>query len=189
MTIVVGTLLGRYEILGVIGRGNMGAVYEARDPKIERQVAIKTISLIGQAVSEERKYRERLVQEARAAGRLLHPGLVTIFDVGEDPDSHDPFIVMEYVAGQSLDRLIDSSPAKKLPLASALQLVYEVAEALDYAHSQGVIHSDIKPANILITKDGRAKIADFGIAKLGHANMPLPGQLIGTPAYMAPEQL
>jgi serine/threonine protein kinase len=189
MTIVVGTLLGRYEILGVIGRGNMGAVYEARDPKIERQVAIKTISLIGQAVSEERKYRERLFQEARAAGRLLHPGLVTIFDVGEDPDSHDPFIVMEYVAGQSLDSLIDSSPTKKLPLPSALQLVYEVADALDYAHSQGVIHGDIKPANILITKDGRAKIADFGIAKLGRANMTLPGQLIGSPAYMAPEQL
>src|SRR5882757_9137148 len=100
MTIVVGNVLGRYEILGVIGRGNMGAVYEARDPKIERHVAIKAISLAGQEAAGEREYRERLFQEARAAGRLLHPGIVAIFDVGEDPESQDPFIVMEYVPGQ-----------------------------------------------------------------------------------------
>jgi serine/threonine protein kinase len=189
MSIEVGTLLGRYEILGVIGRGNMGAVYEARDPKIERQVAIKTISLQAQEAAAERKYRERLFQEARAAGRLLHPGIVTIFDVGEDPESHDPFIVMEYVPGQSLDHLIESSSANKLPLALTLQLIHEVAQALDYAHSQGVIHLDIKPANILITKEGRAKIADFGIARLSHSNLKLSGNVFGSPAYMAPEQL
>src|SRR5262249_33729666 len=138
MAIAVGTLLGRYEILGVIGRGSMGAVYEARDPKIERHVAIKTISLTDQDSSKDRKYRERLFQEARTAGRLSHPGIVTIFDVGEDPESHDPFIVMEYIAGESLDRLMSTSSDKKLPLASTLQLVQEIAEALNYAHNQGV---------------------------------------------------
>jgi serine/threonine protein kinase len=189
MAIAVGTVLGRYEILGVIGRGSMGAVYEARDPKIDRHVAIKTISLTGQESSSERKYRERLFQEARTAGRLSHPGIVTIFDVGEDPDSHDPFIVMEYVAGQSLDRLMDASADKRLPLASTLQLVQEIAEALNYAHTQGVVHRDIKPANILITKDGRAKVADFGIAKLGQSGPTSSGHLIGSPAFMAPEQL
>ncbi|HSS99828.1 MAG TPA: serine/threonine-protein kinase [Terriglobales bacterium] len=189
MAIAVGTLLGRYEILGVIGRGSMGAVYEARDPKIDRHVAIKTIALIEQELSKDRKYRERLFQEARTAGRLSHPGIVTIFDVGEDPESHDPFIVMEYVAGQSLDRLMDASADKKLPLYSALQLVKEIAEGLNYAHTQGVIHRDIKPANILITKEGRAKIADFGIAKLSHADTTPSGHLIGSPAFMSPEQL
>ena len=116
-----------------------------------------------------------------------HPGIVTIFDVGEDPEKHDPYIVLEYVTGQSLNQLLVRE--KKLPLRTALQLAEEIADALDYAHAQGVVHRDIKPANILITEEGHAKIADFGIAKLNLAQFTLPGRVLGTPAYMAPEQL
>jgi hypothetical protein len=166
----------------------MGVVYRARDPKIDRLVAIKTISLAGQEPAEEQAYRERFVQEARAAGRLSHPGIVAIFDAGEDPETHEPYLVMEYVAGEPLSRIL-SGGDHKLPLPVALQFAQEVAEGLDYAHSQGVIHRDIKPANILITEDGRAKIADFGVARLNHALVTHSGQIFGSPAYMAPEQL
>jgi serine/threonine protein kinase len=183
-----GKKLGRYEVVAELGRGAMGVVYKALDPKIDRFVAVKTISLAGQSADEEREYRERFFLEAQAAGRLVHPGIVTVFDVGEDNESRDPFIVMEYIPGQSLNRLL-SGENKKLPLNQALRLAEEVADALDYAHAQGVVHRDIKPANILITEDGHAKIADFGIAKLNVAHLTLPGQVLGTPAYMAPEQL
>jgi serine/threonine protein kinase len=166
----------------------MGVVYRARDPKIDRLVAIKTISLSGQEPEEEQAYRERFVEEARAAGRLSHPGIVAIFDAGEDPETREPYLVMEYVAGDPLSRIL-SHGNHKLPLHDALRLAYEVAEALDYAHSQGVIHRDIKPANILITEDGRAKIADFGVARLNHALTTHSGHIFGSPAYMAPEQL
>ena len=189
MSTLAGTIQGRYEILGVVGRGNMGAVYKARDPRIDRLVAIKTISLVGQEATDEREYRERLFQEARAAGRLSHAGIVTIFDVGEEPESHDPFIVMEYVAGQSLDQYLERFPGKKMLPGRALELVQEISEALDYAHRQGVIHRDIKPTNILITEEGHAKIADFGIAKLNQSRLTMPGQVFGSPAYMAPEQI
>ncbi|MFY9845507.1 MAG: protein kinase [Terriglobales bacterium] len=179
---------GRYEILAELGRGAMGVVYKARDPKINRAVAIKTISLVGQPPEEELEFRERFVREAEAAGRLSHPGIVTIFDVGEEPDTHHPYIVMEYVGGQSLDRLLLRED-HKLPVARALQLALELAEALDCAHGQGVVHRDLKPANILMTEDGHAKIADFGVAKLNLSNQTLAGLAIGTPAYMSPEQL
>jgi hypothetical protein len=179
---------GRYQIEAEIGRGAMGVVYRARDPKIDRLVAIKTISLAGQEPEEEQAYRERFVQEARAAGRLSHPGIVAIFDAGEDPETHEPYLVMEYIAGEPLSRIL-SAGDHKLPLSDALQFAHEIAEALDYAHSQGVIHRDIKPANILITEDGRAKITDFGVARLNHALITHSGQIFGSPAYMAPEQL
>jgi eukaryotic-like serine/threonine-protein kinase len=178
---------GRYEILSELGRGAMGVVYKARDPQIDRLVALKTVSLWGQEPDEEKEFRLRFMNEAQAAGRLHHSGIVSVFDVGEDPDNHDPFIVLEYVAGESLNRIL--SREKKLPLERALKLAEEIADALDYAHAQGVIHRDIKPANILITQDGRAKIADFGIAKLNLAHFTIPGRVVGTPAYMAPEQL
>jgi serine/threonine-protein kinase len=179
---------GRYEVLAELGRGAMGVVYKARDPKINRTVAIKTISMAGQAAEEEREYRERFYREAEAAGRISHPGIVTIFDVGEEPETHEPYIVMEYVGGRSLDRLL-TEEARKVRLGTALQLARELAEALDCAHSQGVVHRDLKPANILITEDGHAKIADFGVAKLNLANHTLAGRALGTPAYMSPEQL
>jgi serine/threonine protein kinase len=183
-----GKRLGRYEIVAEIGRGAMGVVYQARDPKIDRFVALKTISLAGQDPDEEQEYRERFFVEAQAAGRLLHPGIVTIFDVGEEPERRNPYIVMEYIAGQSLSKLL-SGEKKKIPFRTALRLTEELAEALDYAHAQGVVHRDIKPANILITEEGHAKIADFGIAKLNLARLTVPGQVLGTPAYMSPEQL
>jgi serine/threonine protein kinase len=180
--------LGRYKIRGEIGRGAMGIVYLARDTQIARLVAIKTISLLGQDSDEEREYRERFLLEAQAAGRLSHPGIVSIFDVGEETRTRSPYIVMEYVDGRSLKKLLKETP-EKLPLGVALRLVQRVAEALDYAHSQGVVHRDIKPANILVAAAGNPKVTDFGIAKLNQAHLTLPGQVLGSPAYMAPEQL
>jgi hypothetical protein len=180
---------GRYEILAELGRGAMGIVYKARDPKINRVVAVKTVSLAGQPPEEELEYRERFFREAEAAGRLSHPGIVTIFDVGEEPETHAPYIVMELVAGQSLDKLLLARDDHKLPPEVALQVTLELAEALDCAHGQGVVHRDLKPANILVTEDGHVKIADFGVAKLNHANHTSTGRVLGTPAFMSPEQL
>ena len=182
-----GTFVARYEILGELGHGSMGIVYKARDPQIDRMVAVKTIALLTEDPQEQQEYRQRFFLEARAAGRLSHPGIVTIFDVGEEPESHSPFIVMEYVDGRPLNKFI-ASPAK-LPLRRSLRLAQQLAEALDYAHAQGVVHRDMKPANILVSKDGHAKITDFGIAKLNLGNITHAGHVVGTPAYMSPEQL
>ena len=183
-----GKLLGRYEIVAELGNGAMGTVYKARDPKIDRFVAIKTILLHQSGVQEQREFRERFFVEAQAAGRLLHPGIITVFDVGEEPETSDPYIVMEYIDGQTLRELLAAGNGK-LPVATALQIIQELAEALDYAHAQGVVHRDIKPANILVTKEGQAKIGDFGIAQLDLSHITLPGRVVGTPAYMSPEQL
>jgi serine/threonine-protein kinase len=180
---------GRYEILTELGRGAMGIVYKARDPKINRVVAVKTISLSAQPPDEEQEYRERFLREAEAAGRLSHPGIVTVFDMGEEPETRAPYIVMEFVAGQSLEKLLLSREDHKLPAEVALQIALELAEALDCAHGQGVVHRDLKPANILVTEDGHVKIADFGIAKLNLASATHTGRTLGTPAYMSPEQL
>jgi eukaryotic-like serine/threonine-protein kinase len=178
---------GRYEVVGELGRGAMGVVYKARDPQIDRLVAVKTVSLSGQEPDAEKEYRLRFLNEAQAAGRLHHPGIVSVFDVGEDEQTGDPYIVLEYVAGEALNRIL--AREHKLALPRALGIAEEVARALDYAHEQGVTHRDIKPGNIMVTEDGRAKIADFGIAKLNLAHFTLPGRLLGTPAYMSPEQL
>jgi serine/threonine protein kinase len=178
---------GRYEIVGELGRGAMGVVYKARDPQIDRLVALKTVSLYGDEPEQDKEFRRRFLYEAQAAGRLQHPGIVSIFDAGEDPESHNPYIVLEYVTGESLGRVLGRE--KKLPLSDALRLAEEIATALDYAHAQGVVHRDIKPANILITEDGHTKIADLGIAKLNLSHQTSLGRVVGTPAYMAPEQL
>jgi eukaryotic-like serine/threonine-protein kinase len=178
---------GRYEVVGELGRGAMGVVYKARDPQIDRLVAVKTVSLLGHDPEAEKEYRARFLNEAQAAGRLHHPGIVAVFDVGEDEETGNPYIVLEYVAGEALNRIL--AREHKLPLPRALQIAEELARALDYAHEQGVTHRDIKPGNIMVTEDGHAKIADFGIAKLNLAHFTLPGRLLGTPAYMAPEQL
>ena len=181
--------LGRYEIVAELGRGAMGAVFRARDPKIDRTVAIKTISVPAGAAKDIEHYRQRFFREAQAAGRMSHPGIVTIYDVGEDETTHTPFIVMECVEGNSLDRLVATTSIGKLPRDIALNLLRQIAEALDYAHRQGIVHRDIKPANIMVTSEGQPKIADFGIAKLAMAETTLPGHVVGTPAYMSPEQL
>jgi serine/threonine protein kinase len=178
---------GRYEILDEVGRGAMGVVYRARDPKINRTVAIKSISLAHQSRERVCEFRERFLREAEAAGRLSHPGIVTIFDVGEEPETHDPYLVMEYIRGNSLDTVLQEKG--KLAPDVAIGMGVELAEALECAHGQNVIHRDLKPSNILLTEHGHVKIADFGVAKLNLDNLTLHGQVLGTPSFMSPEQL
>jgi eukaryotic-like serine/threonine-protein kinase len=181
------SILGRYELVAELGRGAMGIVYKAYDPKINRLVAIKTISLVAADSTEEQACRARFFREAEAAGRLSHPRIVAIFDIGENPDTLSPYIVMEYVAGRSLEEILSTENAR-LPLHTTLQLIQEVTEALDYAHLQGVVHRDVKPSNIIVGEDGHAKITDFGIAQLNVSDSGRPGRTWGTPAYMSPEQ-
>ncbi|MGH9789427.1 MAG: serine/threonine-protein kinase [Candidatus Acidiferrales bacterium] len=179
--------IGRYEVISELGRGAMGAVYKARDPNLGRAVAVKVIltaNLTPQALED---YKKRFYREAEAAGRMMHPGVVTIHDMGEDPSTGQPFLVMEFIEGKPLESLLEKS-STGLPLEQGLEVGLQVAEALDYAHQRGVIHRDIKPANIMVTSDGRAKIADFGIAKMEGTQLTQTGQLVGTPAFMSPEQ-
>lgn len=184
--------IGRYEVLEEIGRGAMGAVYKARDPQIGRIVAIKIILTAGRHPEELAQYKLRFHREAQTAGQLSHPGIVTIHDIAEDDDGQ-PYLVMEFVDGISLHRMLRPAHSghlpERLPLDQALDIGAQVAEALDFAHKRGVIHRDVKPGNILITADGRAKIADFGIAKFADAESTRSSTVIGTPAYMAPELL
>ncbi len=178
--------LGRYTVLYELGRGAMGTVFRAHDPQIEREVALKTVNLLGLSATEQELYRQRFLREARAAGRLSHGGIVTIHDVGVDDQTQTPYLVMEFIQGLTLEQLTRGQP---VPVEKALDLVQQIAEALDYAHQQQIVHRDIKPANILVTRDGRAKITDFGIAKLETAKFTQTGLVLGTPAYMSPEQL
>lgn len=165
----------------------MGIVYKAYDPKLNRPVAIKTISLVAADTTEEQACRIRFFREAEAAGRLSHPRIVAIFDICENPDTLSPYIVMECVAGRSLEEILSTEGAS-MPVDTALRLIQEVAEALDYGHSQGVVHRDVKPSNIIIGEDGHPKIADFGIAQLNVSDSTRSGRIWGTPAYMSPEQ-
>ena len=180
--------LGRYEILGELGRGAMGAVYRARDPRIDRVVAIKTILSRPDDPAEEEQYRKRFFREAQAAGKLSAAGIVNIYDIGEDDATKLPYIVMEFVAGKTLDEYV-AAAGGRLSVGRSLDLIQQIALALDAAHAQGILHRDIKPANIMVTEDGQTKIADFGIAKLRHNDFTMTGQILGTPAYMSPEQL
>jgi eukaryotic-like serine/threonine-protein kinase len=180
--------LGRYQVVAELGRGAMGTVYEAHDPRIDRIVAIKIISITGVSPSEAEAYRARFMREAQAAGRLSHPGIVTIYDVDEDPTSRTPYIVMEYMPGKRLDTFVEQLPSQRLTRETSLALAQQIAEALDYAHAQGIVHRDIKPGNVIVAGDGCAKIADFGIAKIALTEFTVPGQVLGTPSFMAPEQ-
>ncbi len=182
------TGLGRYEIVDELGRGAMGTVFRARDPVIDRTVALKTITLSGLGSETEQAYRQRFFREAQAAGRLSHPGIVIVHDVCEDEITKAPYIVMEYVAGRTLEDIVNERQGP-LPLAQALDIGNQIANALDYAHSEGVVHRDIKPANIIVTSAGRAKITDFGVARLKQTQMTVAGSLLGTPSYMSPEQV
>ncbi len=180
--------LGRYEILEELGSGSMGTVFRGRDPMIDREVAVKTIRIQGFAPGETEGFRERFFREAQAAGKLSHPGIVTIYDVGEDESTRTPYIVMEFIAGQTLDSLIRDSAAP-LPPEKSLGIVKQIAEALDYAHSSGIVHRDIKPANVILTPSGRPIIMDFGVARLRKSQVTVQGEVIGTPAFMSPEQV
>lgn len=180
--------LGRYEIVDEIGKGAMGVVYLARDPLIGRLVALKTFR-IGYSVRDQEleQFRIRFMREAQSAGILSHPNIVTIHDVVEQTEEGLAFIAMEYVRGTTLKALLQSD--QPMSLQFIVDIVSQVAEALDYAHAHRVIHRDVKPANILITADNRVKITDFGIARLDTSNLTQEGQLLGTPNYMAPEQI
>jgi len=178
--------IGRYKIVRELGRGAMGVVYLATDPTIGRPVAIKTIRLGEVSNAEERaRLRERLFREARSAGVLSHPGIVTIYDMEAQDDL--AYIAMEYVNGPTLDQLISGQP---LPADRMFSILGQTAVALDYAHQKGIVHRDIKPANIMITEDGLSKITDFGIAKIStNEQFTMTGAIVGTPHYMAPEQV
>ena len=179
--------LGRYVIERRIGRGAMGAVYLARDPRINRPVALKAIPIEKEFEDEELKEaRLRFYREAESAGRLAHPNIITVFDAGEDKGL--AYIAMEYVPGIPLKKFTD--PKKLLAPKRALELCASTAEALDYAHNQGVIHRDIKPANLMYNpKEGSLKITDFGVARMTDNNSTKTGIVLGTPMYMSPEQL
>lgn len=185
--------LGRYRIDREIGRGAMGAVYLGHDPKISRQVAIKTLALAQEFDGDElTEARRRFFREAETAGRLQHPGIVAIFDVGEEGDL--AYIAMEYVRGHDLQRHTKSGAL--LPVGQVLRIVAVVADALAYAHSQGVVHRDIKPANVMVELDaqsrlidGTVKVTDFGIARVADAARTRTGLVLGTPSFMSPEQM
>jgi serine/threonine protein kinase len=180
------THIGRYEIERTLGRGAMGIVYLARDPLIDRKVALKTLRLdVDAEIADE--FRERFLREAQAAGRLNHPGIVTIHDVGEDRSSGVLYIAMEYIEGRDLKEILASG--HRFRPSEAARIVADVAVALDYAHQMGVIHRDIKPGNLILTKNGSPRIADFGIARMESSNLTTDGQFIGTPNFMSPEQI
>jgi serine/threonine protein kinase len=182
--------LGRYEIVRELGKGAMGIVYLAKDPLIGRLVALKTIRASAHADDEETKeFQQRFVREAQAAGILNHPAIVTVHDIGQDEASGMSFIAMEYVEGQNLKEML--SQGRTLTFDQIGDIIAQVAEGLDFAHAKGIVHRDVKPANIILLDGLRAKITDFGIAKIasGGANLTTTGQFLGTPNYMAPEQI
>jgi eukaryotic-like serine/threonine-protein kinase len=179
-----GRTIGRYRILGELGRGAMGVVYRAEDPVLDRPLAIKTIFI--PADDQDRKeYEARFTQEARAAGRLSHPGIVTIYDVGREAEM--VYMTMELLEGTDLST---RAATHKFSVREALQIVLQVAEALAFAHQHGVVHRDIKPPNIMLIPGGRVKIMDFGIARMRSSDLKTQtGLMLGTPRYMSPEQV
>lgn len=179
--------IGRYEIVKTIGKGAMGVVYKARDPLLDRVVAVKTISSPqGQGRRVRSAFLERFQREAKAAAKMQHPAIVTIFDVGVDEESGAPFMVLEYLPGESLADRLDRV---RIPLARCVQVALDLASALSFAHRQRIVHRDVKPANVLHAGDNRWKLADFGIARMPDSDLTQVGIFMGTPGYSPPEAI
>src|SRR3954462_6324376 len=174
--------IGKYHIIELVGEGAMGVVYRATDSVLDRTVAVKVMN---ESIARQEDLRKRFLHEAQAAASLQHPNVVSIYDMGE-VDGH-MFIAMEFVDGVDLEKLLDLG--QPLSLQAKLDIVIDVLTGLSFAHKRGIIHRDIKPANIRVTGDGRAKIMDFGVAHLSSSSMTTTGSLLGTPSYMAPEQI
>lgn len=178
--------LGRYQITGVLGKGAMGTVYRGVDPAINRPVALKTIRLdFINDPAEFEELKERLYREAQAAGKLSHPNIVTIYDVGSEGPLQ--YIAMEYLEGQTLENLIRKKV--KFNYRIIAQIITQICQALEYAHERGIVHRDIKPANVMVLSDYRVKVMDFGIARIDSNSMTKTGIAMGTPNYISPEQL
>ena len=180
------TQIGRYVILKEIGRGGQSRVYLARDPAIERTVAIKQIRAVTELPEEIRaQFVTRFLQEARVAGTLSHPNIVSIYDMGEGEAG--PYIVMEFVDGETLDGIIErSDPGNKQTI---IPIFLQICSGLSFAHQHEIVHRDVKPANIMLTRDGLVKLVDFGVARVASTNLTQTGTLLGTPSYMSPEQI
>lgn len=175
--------LGKYPLLGLIGRGAMGVVYKSFDPHIRRPVALKTIRRDLLEEDGSGTFAARFRNEAQAAGRLLHPGIVAVYEYGEERGY--AFIAMEYIEGSSLRHYFEKKV--RFGVEDSVSIVYQLLEALQFAHERGVWHRDIKPANILVMSDGRVKVADFGIARIDSSTLTQIGAIMGTPGYIAPE--
>ena len=174
--------VGRYELLGRIGKGGMGVVYRGRDTVIGRQVAVKML-VSDIDVSEET--RERFFREARSAGQLAHRNIITIYDFGEEGGR--AYIVMELLNGESLTTVL--ARPERLPLEQQVEIMARVSEGLAFAHAKGIIHRDVKPANLFLTTDGAIKVLDFGVARIASSKLTRSGLIVGTPDYMSPEQV
>src|SRR6266498_5301975 len=177
--------IGKYEIRREIGRGAMGVVYEGYDPSIKRVVALKTIRAHQLSGGDPAAVIARFRREAQAAGRLNHPNIVSIYDFGEDGGIW--YIAMEFVQGRELKECFETN--ERFKIADIVRIMSQILNALDYSHRQGVIHRDVKPANIFLLSDGSVKVADFGIAHIESSNLTQVGTVMGTPSYMSPEQI
>jgi serine/threonine-protein kinase len=173
--------IGRYRILARLGKGAMGVVYSAQDSVMERTVAIKVMMT---DFEDDPETSARFYREARAAGQLVHPNIITIFDMGEDDGR--PFIVMELLEGETLQKFLERPESEEIE--TRIDLMIQICEGLQAAHSRGIFHRDVKPGNLLVRGNGELKIVDFGIARLAASNMTASGLIVGTPDYMSPEQ-
>jgi eukaryotic-like serine/threonine-protein kinase len=178
--------IGRYEIIRTLGKGAMGVVYQARDPALDRIVAIKTIVAPRSGKKMHTAYIERFKREAQAAAKMQHPAIVTIFDVGSEEQSETPYMVLEYLPGESLADRLDRV---RLRLGRAIQIGLDLASALAFAHRQRIVHRDVKPANVLHAGENRWKLADFGIARMPDSDLTQVGVFMGTPGYSPPEAI
>ncbi|HRC54892.1 MAG TPA: serine/threonine-protein kinase, partial [Kofleriaceae bacterium] len=179
--------IGRYEIIKTLGKGAMGVVYKALDPALDRIVAVKTIMSPQSSGRRVRSaFLERFQREAKAAAKMQHPAIVTIFDVGLDEETGAPFMVLEYLPGESLADRLDRV---RLSLGKAVQISLDLASALSFAHNQRIVHRDVKPANVLHAGENRWKLADFGIARMPDSDLTQVGIFMGTPGYSPPEAI